>query len=80
MLVRVDERRYPSRLTDNQTQKGQSGFVDSSGPLFSMYTKIAEEEDSKMVERWKADADGILIFVGPPLSFFIPSNASTLTP
>lgn len=36
---------------------------DSSDPLFSMYVKMAEEEDNKMAERWKADADGILIFV-----------------
>ena len=28
-----------------------------------MYIKMAEDEDNKMVERWKADADGILIFV-----------------
>jgi hypothetical protein len=28
-----------------------------------MYVKMAEEEDNKVAERWKADADGILIFV-----------------
>ena len=28
-----------------------------------MYSKAAEEEDNKMVERWQKDADGILIFV-----------------
>jgi len=28
-----------------------------------MYTKIAEEEDNKMTDRWQKDADGILIFV-----------------
>ena len=41
----------------------ESNFGDSSEPLFSMYTKVAEEEDKKMVERWQKDADGILIFV-----------------
>ena len=30
-----------------------------------MYSKAAEEEDNKMVERWQKDADGILIFVSP---------------
>jgi hypothetical protein len=30
-----------------------------------MYSKAAEEEDRKMVERWQKDADGILIFVSP---------------
>ena len=29
-----------------------------------MYLEMATEEDKKMVEDWKADADGILIFVG----------------
>ena len=28
-----------------------------------MYVKMTDEEDNKMAERWKADADGILIFV-----------------
>ena len=28
-----------------------------------MYYEMATEEDKKMVEDWKADADGILIFV-----------------
>ena len=31
--------------------------------MFSMYLGMAEEEDKKMAENWKADADGILIFV-----------------
>ena len=30
-----------------------------------MYSKAAEEEDNRMVERWQKDADGILIFVSP---------------
>ena len=28
-----------------------------------MYLEMATEEGTKMVENWKADADGILIFV-----------------
>ncbi|KAH9057282.1 hypothetical protein EDB87DRAFT_1541592, partial [Lactarius vividus] len=31
---------------------------------FSMYLEMATEEDKKMVEGWKAGADGILIFTG----------------
>ena len=38
-------------------------FVDGSGPIFSMYMEMATEEDKKMAENWKADADGVLIFV-----------------
>jgi hypothetical protein len=49
----------------NQTSQGESGIADSSDPLFSMYNKMAEEEDKKMAKSWKADADGILVFVSP---------------
>ena len=37
-----------------------------------MYLEMATEEDKKMVENWKADADGILIFVRlyPPILCF----------
>ncbi|KAI0259012.1 hypothetical protein BC834DRAFT_962751, partial [Gloeopeniophorella convolvens] len=37
---------------------------DPSGPIFSMYLERAEEEDRRMVENWKGDADGILVFTG----------------
>ena len=50
-------------------------FSDSSQPLFSMYSKVAEEEDNKVVARWQKDAEGILIFVGP----FVPIYLRTLT-
>ena len=30
-----------------------------------MYSKLAEEEDNKMVDRWQKEAEGILIFVSP---------------
>jgi hypothetical protein len=46
-------------------QSRESSFGDSSGPLFSIYYKVAKEEDDRMVERWQKDADGILIFVSP---------------
>ena len=45
--------------------EGESNSGDSSGPLFTMYSKIAEEEDNKVVERWQKDAEGIIIFVRP---------------
>ncbi|KAF8494150.1 hypothetical protein F5888DRAFT_1805738 [Russula emetica] len=48
----------------SQPSGGASSFGDSSGSLFSIYSKAAEEEDNKMVERWQKDADGILIFTG----------------
>ena len=51
--------------TPNQPFQGGTGIGDSSGPLFSLYSKATEEEDNKMVERWQKDADGILFFVRP---------------
>ncbi|KAH9046756.1 hypothetical protein EDB84DRAFT_1575680 [Lactarius hengduanensis] len=45
----------------NQTLE-ESNFVDGSGPLFTIYTDMAEEHDKKQAERWPADTDGILIF------------------
>ncbi|KAH9057271.1 hypothetical protein EDB87DRAFT_1565550, partial [Lactarius vividus] len=40
-----------------------------------MYLEMATEEDRKMVENWKADADGILIFTG----LFSAAVASLIT-
>ena len=56
---------HQPRSTPDQPLQVESNFGDSSGPLFSIYSKAAEEEDNKMVERWQKDADGILIFVSP---------------
>ena len=69
----IDHRLYPPREVPNQSLQGESGFVDSSGPILSMYLGMAEEEDKKLAESWQADADGILIFVRlyllvPPLT------------
>ncbi|KAH9057254.1 hypothetical protein EDB87DRAFT_1833270 [Lactarius vividus] len=55
---------YPPQSVQNQASHGVSNFVDGSGPIFSMYLEMASEEDKKMADGWKADADGILIFTG----------------
>jgi hypothetical protein len=60
-----------SQSTPNQPSQADSNFGDGSEPLFSMYTKVAEDDDNKMVKIWQKDADGILIFVSPCLSIFI---------
>ena len=52
----------------NQTSQEHTNFSDGSGPLFNMYVKMAEEEDDRIADRWQKDADGILIFVSPPIS------------
>ena len=54
---------YPSQLAPAQAPQNTPDFVDGSGPIFSMYLEVATEEDKKLAENWKADAEGILIFV-----------------
>jgi hypothetical protein len=61
--IPIGDCQYPPRSARNQAWHGESNFVDSSGPIFSMYMEMAEEEDKKMAESWKADAEGILVFV-----------------
>src|SRR5258708_7458775 len=34
-------------------QQGDHSFGDSSGPTFSMYSKLAKEEDDVLVDRWQ---------------------------
>ena len=41
-----------------------------------MYMEMAEEEDKKMAESWKADAEGILVFVR--LYILVPCFAPTM--
>jgi len=54
---------HPLQPGQQHPPQPESVYADSSGPLFSMYLKLAGEEDVKMTENWKGDADGILIFV-----------------
>ncbi|KAI0252043.1 hypothetical protein BJV78DRAFT_1154018 [Lactifluus subvellereus] len=39
-------------------------LIDDSDALFSMYNKRAKKVDENMTERWKGDAEGILLFTG----------------
>jgi hypothetical protein len=65
----VGDHHYPPQSAQNQASvPNVSHFIDGSGPIFSMYLERAKEVDEKMAESWKADADGILIFVRPYLS------------
>ncbi|KAN0140480.1 hypothetical protein V8E53_001689 [Lactarius tabidus] len=60
----IGDDQYPPPPAQKQASRDASNFVDGSGHIFSMYLEMATEEDKKMVENWKADADGILIFTG----------------
>jgi hypothetical protein len=57
------ENRSHDENQQSQPSQGESNLGDGSGPLFSMYSKAADEKDKEMVERWKQEADGIILFV-----------------
>ncbi|KAH9173027.1 hypothetical protein EDB89DRAFT_1850591, partial [Lactarius sanguifluus] len=44
--------------------------VDSSGKLWSVYLAESERHDEELAESWKADMDGLLIFVSQPAGLF----------
>jgi hypothetical protein len=71
--VKLDDHPELPQLSKNQPSspppKGESNFGDSSGPIFSMYSKITKEEDDRDAERWQKDADGVLIFVSPRVQY-----------
>lgn len=56
------------RLSSDQpvllSQKGIN-YGGSSRPLYTMYSKIVQEEDNKIVERNRQSTDGVLIVVSP---------------
>jgi hypothetical protein len=65
--------RHPQMLT--QDQQFQEIFkIRDSWPVFSLYLKIAAEEDDAMAERWKTNADGVLIFVSLCASIHISTH------
>jgi len=45
------------------SQERDFNDIDGSSRLFSMYLKVSDAEDEKMASSWRADADGILLFV-----------------
>ena len=65
----IGDPQYPPLSAQNQESRGISDHVDGSGPIFSLYLEMASEEDKKMAENWKDDAEGILIFVRHHLRF-----------
>jgi len=44
-----------------------------------MYLQMAAEEDKKMTDNWKADADGILIFVSSHSTSDLPTHVNPKT-
>ena len=55
---------------DQPPSQEDSQFSDSSGPLYSMYSRIAEKDDHMIAESWQQDANGVIIFVSPQVTFY----------
>jgi hypothetical protein len=53
----------------------QNDLCDPSGPLFSLYSKTMEGDDSNRAERHQKDAEGIVLFVSPRSC--LPKSTST---
>jgi hypothetical protein len=69
----ADHQGIPADSTHFPEPQRESSFGDSSGPLFSLYSKIAEGDDDKMTERWQKDTKGLLIFVSACHGVNIPA-------
>ena len=69
----VDGRRTDTYHRPTPTQlPGLPEFdTDSSWPLYTMYSKIAKDEDNKLVERCQRDTDGTLIFVSSQITLVL---------
>jgi hypothetical protein len=69
----------PNGFEQPKPPREATKFGDSSAPLFSIYSKAAEDEDNKMVERWQKDADGIIIFVSHCVVIYISLHINWTT-
>ena len=62
-LLHIEDDRIDPQMMQDLPAQGECKFGDSPGQLFSMYSKVAEDEDDNMILNLKKDADGVLIFV-----------------
>ena len=66
------------RLRGIQQSQDVPIYGDSSGPLFTIYSKHAEKVDSGLCERWQKDADGIIIFVRTKVALYTVVQSFTM--
>ncbi|KAI0287597.1 hypothetical protein BC826DRAFT_1108289 [Russula brevipes] len=64
ILIAVSALLLSDSLTGRRALSRRFQFGDSSGPLFSMYSKTMMDEDVTGAERCQKDADAVLIFAG----------------
>ena len=52
--------------------------ADACSKLWSVYVDEAERYDKRLVESWKGDMDGMLIFVRPALCLWEPYRCTAV--
>jgi hypothetical protein len=72
---------HPEQLQPEilQTPEDLPNSDESSRKIYSVYSKIAEEEDNKMTDGWQTSADGILIFVSPCIDIHVTTHINRNT-
>jgi hypothetical protein len=64
----------PHRLSQNRirhhSHQKEAPTLVTAWPTLSIYSKIAEEEDNRMTDRWQKDTEGILIFVSAAFKLY----------
>ncbi|KAI9507204.1 hypothetical protein F5148DRAFT_1285531 [Russula earlei] len=56
------ESKIVGNVPDDEPPHGATYLGDNSESLYTIYSKIPEEDDKEMVEDWQKVADGMLIF------------------
>ena len=72
----ADGRPQPIQNPPLWSNQGGINYGDMSWPLYSMYSKVAQEGDNKLAERFQKAADGLLVLVSPHFTpqFFASLN------
>ncbi|KAJ7494016.1 hypothetical protein FB451DRAFT_1388138 [Mycena latifolia] len=80
----VNENRFPMEFREGDDSKySEADSEQTSSKLWSIYTSEAQRYDTALVESWKADMEGMLIFSGlfsASLTAFLIESYKTLQP
>ena len=55
----------PIQISPLESYQREINYGDRSWPLYAMYSRVTQEDDNKMAERYQKAADGVLVFVSP---------------
>jgi len=67
----LHQHQAPHMSPQTSSAQEEPTYGDSSGPLFKIYSKSADERDIRVFERWQKEADGLIFFVRPKVGFYM---------